>query len=112
MSGTQSTSREATRLVFNLLKAHHHLSKIRRALESNSGLGALRTIRNYLPVTIPPLKTKSDLSTLLQGKAFHGPQINIQHVGEDYGTRIKAIVQDLLRLGKGDGQDICIDMYR
>jgi len=91
---------------FTFQLAHHHLSKIRRALQSNSGPGAWRTIRNYLPVTIPPLTTKSDLLTPLGGKAFRAPQIDIQQVGEVYGTRIKAIIQDMSHLGRGDGQDI------
>lgn len=106
MSDYQSASREATRLVFNLLKAHHHFSRIKNAVGSNNAPGFLRIIRNYLPDTAPPFKPKSDLTTLLQGNACHEPQINIQQIGEHYITKIKAILQDLSRPVKMNCQDI------
>jgi len=83
------------RLFFNLIRAHHHLGHVKKAVRTDDVPGSLKRIRNYLATAIHPANPNSNTTTLLQGNASHWLQTNLQILEEHYKDSISTTMQDL-----------------
>jgi len=86
-----------TRLLFNLLRGHHHLIQMRRGTRSNEVPLSYRGIRNYLSSLAPPALPTNSTVILLRGNAANWLQMNLQILEQHYVDMIAGIKTNLLR---------------
>jgi len=77
-----SAFQTGTRMMFNLLRAHHHLGYIRVGARTDNVPRALARIQTYLAEVISPASPSMATATLLQGSATNWLQTNLQILEE------------------------------
>jgi len=99
-----SAFQTATRLVFNLLRARHHLTYVKKGARSDEVPKALMRIRNYLSGVIFSASPNVATAILLQSSATNWLQINLQILEGHYEEVVAATKRDLGRLEAVDHQ--------
>jgi len=86
-----------TRLIFNLLRGHHHLMQMRRGTRTNEIPPSFRGIRNFLAQVASPALPTAPTATLLRGNASNWLQTNLQILESHYENMIAGVKTNLLR---------------
>jgi len=86
-----------TRLIFNLLRGHHHLRQMRRGTRTNEVPPSFRGIKNFLAHVASPALPTASTATLLRGNASNWLQVNLQILEEHYENMIAGVKTNLLR---------------
>jgi len=98
MSRPHSAFQTETRLMFDLLRAHHHLGYVRNGARTEAVPRALARVKEYLAGVVCPASPKVSTATLLRGSATQWLQTNLQ-ILEGHYEEVK------VDLGRVDGVD-------
>jgi len=86
-----------TRLIFNLLRGHHHLLQIKKGARTNEIPPSFRGIKNFLSQVASPALPTVSTATLLRGNASNWLQTNLQILESHYEDLIAGVRTNLLR---------------
>lgn len=104
MSRPFSAFQTGIRIMFNLLRAHHHLGYIRVGARTDNVPRALARIRTYLAEVISPAIPSPATATLLRGSATNWLQTNLQILEEHYEATVATTKREMLQVGEFDYQ--------
>jgi len=86
-----------TRLIFNLLRGHHHLLQMKKGARTNEIPPSFRGIKNFLSQVASPALPTASTATLLRGNASNWLQANLQILESHYEDLIAGVKTNLLR---------------
>jgi len=86
-----------TRLIFNLLRGHHHLMQMRRGTRTNEVPPSFRGIWNFLALVASPALPTTFTATMLRGNASNWMQTNLQILEKHYEDMIAGVKTNLNR---------------
>jgi len=86
-----------TKLIFNLLRGHHHLKQMRRGMRTNQLPPSLHGVSDFLSQLASPALPTTATATLLRGNASNWLQMNLQILEQHYEGMIERVRTNLLR---------------
>jgi len=93
------------RLMYSLLRAHHHLDYARKGARMEAVPRALARVKEYLAGVVCPASPRPSTAVLLEGGAAQWLKTSLQILEGHYVGMIEEVKRDLGRVDGGDHQE-------
>ncbi|TNN43011.1 hypothetical protein EYF80_046808 [Liparis tanakae] len=94
-----------TRLIFTLLRTHHHLGHARKGVRTEAVPRSLAQVKEYLSGVIVPSTPRDGTSHKLEGNALNWLQTGLQVLEEHYEEILEETRAGLCRMREVDHQE-------